>query len=245
MWKLYCEVNPGVRAFDDLGLVGNQGGVSCTVLGKLGLDAVPHVGEGLPILEQLKEIWPANAVIPIDLVFGTVSKYARQAAAGELKSGVSGFSPGRIAAPTTACPTGAVPPPPSPEPASCSNGSAPVVAAASSGKPGPAAAAEHEQQQQQQNGGEAAGLLTCISRLKEEKTALRAERKRVQSELRNAEKRRSRLKKRARQLTDGDLMTVLHMRTMSKKADEEDGGDKEKIQKGSSSKAGEQTLAAE
>ena len=119
-----------------------------------------------------------------------------------------------------------------------------MVVAASSGKPGPGAAAEHQQQQQQQNGGEAAGLLTCISRPKEEQTALRAERKRVQTELRNAEKRRSRLKKKARQLTDADLVTVFHMRTASKKPDEQDGADKEKIDKGSQSSARDQSGAA-
>ena len=55
-------------------------------------------------------------------------------------------------------------------------------------------------------------LLTGIARLKAEQAALRAERKRVTKELKNAEKRRSRLKKRARQLSDGDLVAVLQMR---------------------------------
>ena len=55
-------------------------------------------------------------------------------------------------------------------------------------------------------------LLTGIARLKAEQAALRAERKRVQKELKNAEKRRVRLKKRARQLSDADLVAVLQMR---------------------------------
>ena len=55
-------------------------------------------------------------------------------------------------------------------------------------------------------------LLSGIARLKAEQANLRAERKRVQQELKNAEKRRARLKKRARQLSDQDLVAVLQMR---------------------------------
>ena len=55
-------------------------------------------------------------------------------------------------------------------------------------------------------------LLKGIARLKAEQANLRAERKRVQKELKNAEKRRARLRKRARQLSDADLVAVLQMR---------------------------------
>ena len=55
-------------------------------------------------------------------------------------------------------------------------------------------------------------LLSGIARLKAEQTHLRAERKRVVKELKNAEKRRTRLRKRARQLSDADLIAVLQMR---------------------------------
>ena len=55
-------------------------------------------------------------------------------------------------------------------------------------------------------------LLTGIARLKAEQALLRAERKRVVKELKNAEKRRTRLRKRARQLSDADLVAVLQMR---------------------------------
>ena len=55
-------------------------------------------------------------------------------------------------------------------------------------------------------------LLSGIARLKAEQANLRAERKRVQKELKNAEKRRVRLRKRARQLSDQDLVAVLQMR---------------------------------
>lgn len=56
------------------------------------------------------------------------------------------------------------------------------------------------------------GLSLAIQRMKKEQMDLRRERKRVAKELRNAQKRASRLKKRARQLTDGDLLEVLRMR---------------------------------
>ena len=55
-------------------------------------------------------------------------------------------------------------------------------------------------------------LLSGIARLKAEQANLRAERKRVAKELKNAEKRRARLRKRARQLSDQDLVAVLQMR---------------------------------
>ena len=55
-------------------------------------------------------------------------------------------------------------------------------------------------------------LLTGIARLKAEQARLRSEKKRVQKELKNAEKRRVRLRKRARQLSDADLVAVLQMR---------------------------------
>ena len=55
-------------------------------------------------------------------------------------------------------------------------------------------------------------LLSGIQRLKAEQARLRAERKRVAKELKNAEKRRCRLRKRARQLSDADLVAVLQMR---------------------------------
>ena len=59
-------------------------------------------------------------------------------------------------------------------------------------------------------------LLPEIDRLKNEQKRIRAERKAVTKELKNAEKRRSRLKKKAKQLSDGDLLQVLHMRSAEK-----------------------------
>ena len=55
-------------------------------------------------------------------------------------------------------------------------------------------------------------LLAGIARLKTEQAQLRAERKRVAKELKNAERRRTRLRKQARQLSDADLVAVLQMR---------------------------------
>ena len=55
-------------------------------------------------------------------------------------------------------------------------------------------------------------LLESIKRVKEQQAAMKAAKKDVQRELRNATKRRQRLKKQARQLTDKDLVEVLQMR---------------------------------
>lgn len=59
-------------------------------------------------------------------------------------------------------------------------------------------------------------ILGNIKALKEQQKTLRDERKRVSKQLRNEEKRRMRLRKRARQLSDGDLVAVLKMRTDAK-----------------------------
>lgn len=61
-------------------------------------------------------------------------------------------------------------------------------------------------------------ILPEIVRLKNEQKALMAQKKKVQKELKNAEKRRNRLKKRARLLTDDDLIAVVSLRTQEKAA---------------------------
>ena len=94
------------HAFHDLGLAGNQERVSASVLQKLGLAAAPQVGASLPTLAQLQEIWPTNAVIPIDLAFGTVTKYARACAPGELRLRSGGFCQ-RVAATSASGPPAA------------------------------------------------------------------------------------------------------------------------------------------
>ena len=86
------------------------------------------------------------------------------------------------------------------------------------GGPGaaPARAADAESTQQPTafdvEEGDGEFLLKSIDRLKDEQAKLRAEKKKVAKDLRNAEKKRSRLKKRARQLSDVDLVTVLQIR---------------------------------
>jgi hypothetical protein len=69
------------------------------------------------------------------------------------------------------------------------------------------------------DGGDALGrhpaqetLLESIKRLKDQQAAMKAAKVDVQKQLRNAVKRRQRLKKQARQLTDKDLVEVLQMR---------------------------------
>ena len=59
-------------------------------------------------------------------------------------------------------------------------------------------------------------ILQNIARLKEEQADIPAQRVQVAKELRNAEKKRSRLKKKAKLLSDKDLLDVLHLRTVEK-----------------------------
>ena len=59
-------------------------------------------------------------------------------------------------------------------------------------------------------------IFPAIQRLKQEQARLRADKKRVAKELKNAEKRRSRLKRKAKQLSDGDLLAVLETRALEK-----------------------------
>ena len=58
-------------------------------------------------------------------------------------------------------------------------------------------------------------LLESIKRLKDQQAAMKAAKVDVQRQLKNATKRRQRLKKQARQLTDKDLVEVLQMRKES------------------------------
>jgi septal ring factor EnvC (AmiA/AmiB activator) len=59
---------------------------------------------------------------------------------------------------------------------------------------------------------ESEALETAIARLKAEQKAMKEKKRKIHKDLKNAEKRRSRLKKRARQLSDADLVAVLQMR---------------------------------
>jgi len=59
-------------------------------------------------------------------------------------------------------------------------------------------------------------ILGNIRALKEQQKHLRDERLKVGKHLRNEEKRRMRLRKRSRQLSDGDLVALLKMRTVGK-----------------------------
>jgi hypothetical protein len=63
-------------------------------------------------------------------------------------------------------------------------------------------------------GGEQLG--ESIARLKREQDDVRAKRKLVTKELKNAQKRKARLKKRAKQLSDTDLVSVLQLRASEK-----------------------------
>ena len=100
-----------------------------------------------------------------------------------------------------------------------------MAAAASSTSPNASVEQEQQQQKKQQQNGSEGELLAMIGRLKDEQAGLRAQRKKVQLDLKKAERRRSRLKNKARQLTDTDLLTVLQMRE-SKKTEDQTGNDK-------------------
>ena len=62
------------------------------------------------------------------------------------------------------------------------------------------------------------GLSSRISDLKESKAALKKERQQILKDLRNAERRRRRLKRKAKELPNDDLMEVLAMRQEERRA---------------------------
>ena len=57
-----------------------------------------------------------------------------------------------------------------------------------------------------------ADILGNIQKLKTQQKALKEERKKISAQLRNEEKRRSRIRKRARMLSDSDLVALIKMR---------------------------------
>ena len=59
-------------------------------------------------------------------------------------------------------------------------------------------------------------ILSAISALKASQKRLREEKKALSRDLRNAERRRSRLKKRAKMLSDADLLAVISLRNHEK-----------------------------
>ena len=59
-------------------------------------------------------------------------------------------------------------------------------------------------------------IVDEINALKEEQKAARDAKKKVTKDLRNAEKRRQRLKRRAKQLSDDDLLAVMSLRVHEK-----------------------------
>ena len=59
-------------------------------------------------------------------------------------------------------------------------------------------------------------ILAKVEKLKKEQATMRAARVKLTAELRNANKQKSRLKKRAKLLTDTDLLEVIHLRAGEK-----------------------------
>ena len=62
-------------------------------------------------------------------------------------------------------------------------------------------------------------MVEKIVSLQKEQKEMLARKKRLQSDLRNAKRKKSRLTKRARQLSDSDLIHIMQMRDAKKKED--------------------------
>ena len=62
------------RTFEDVGLVGHQRNVSPRVLAKLSMQTRNLMTHTLPTLAQLKDVFPARTIIPIDHIFAGVRR---------------------------------------------------------------------------------------------------------------------------------------------------------------------------
>jgi hypothetical protein len=69
------------------------------------------------------------------------------------------------------------------------------------------------------------GLTKQIAELKAQQAQIMERKRRLAKDIRNAERKRKRIKDRARQLTDEDLMAVLMMRKEIKRAPDEQAPD--------------------
>ena len=69
------------------------------------------------------------------------------------------------------------------------------------------------------------GLTRQIAELKAQQAQMLEQKKRLAKDIRNAERKRKRIKDRARQLTDEDLVAVLMMRKEIKRAPDEQAPD--------------------
>ena len=74
-------------------------------------------------------------------------------------------------------------------------------------------------------GGKEKNILTEIQALKAEQKLAREAKLKITKELRNAEKRRQRLKKRAKQLSDSDLLAVMTLRSAEQGMRKKEGGE--------------------
>ena len=68
-------------------------------------------------------------------------------------------------------------------------------------------------------------ILSEIAALKAEQKLAREAKLKITKELRNAEKRRQRMKKRAKQLSDADLLAVITLRSAEQEVRKKDGGE--------------------
>ena len=87
-------------------------------------------------------------------------------------------------------------------------------------------------------------MLQEIQHLKDQQRRLRDDRKKVAKDLRNAERRRSRLKKRAKLLSDTDLAAVLSLRQIEKAQTAESKAAASSAQREASSSSSDELLGS-
>jgi hypothetical protein len=218
------ECRSWANACADSGLTGTQTDVSARVLSKLTCEQIPEVGSDLPTLAQLMDVFPKRAVLPIDNMLVMFLTPSSAGGPHRMPHAVITVAPAipddmqpgpitrsRAASRTTLLATLSPEPslgprlmpvrPAATDAAVAALGSA---APASSGSSGSAGFAALLADVPGAVGGEQLG--ESIARLRHEQDAVRANRKRVTKELKNAQKRKQRLKKRAKQLSDTELV---------------------------------------
>ena len=217
------------------------------------------VSSGLPTLEELQCIFPRNRVIPVAGIFAAVKRAATMLSRsptrasggadgmalqhvwhGRLRS-TSGSSIAQVPATAPASSSAGtsqgppLPPPMSPPPPGDAvlgpGSSAQDVAASQSGKV------------------DASSLTQQIEALRKKQSDMVAERKKARQVLRNTERKRRRLKEKAKALTDDDLIAVMRLRD-ERKRDAIQAGELKKAKSScdagkSSAEDGEQTPADE
>jgi hypothetical protein len=218
------------KAFeDDTGSIGTQADVSQRIRSKLSFEHTPDVRSDLPTVAQLQNVFPKREVLPIDNMFGMFLPASSAGGAHRMPHVDTTDAP--------AVPDDMPPGPIHSQPCSFESQLANrVITRAMSGTEGDAAPAAATvaavvapgSAASASESGAAAGFSALLADVpgpaggeqfgeantyfKLEQDAVRANRKRVTKELKNIQKRKQRLKKRAKQFSDTDLVSVLQLR---------------------------------